>query len=139
MHQTCCRQAGESDAIASWCRLAGVLCASSSTTVMTSSTLIRQLTSYFLELCDVEYDRLGCYYDRHQNPRPLPKYILTERQKNLAISTGGEIDWRHYDVYLPRFTCKCAKKALEKGYSTFGIQYYGKFVCSGEVGPHKQH
>ena len=38
---------------------------------------------------------------------------------------GQSIDWWNYDVFLPMFACECAKKTVEKGYNTFGLEYYG--------------
>ena len=74
--------------------------------------------------CDLDIERIGCFKDRKE-PRLLPEYIMTDREKKLAIYSGQSIDWRNWDVYLPGFVCRCAKAAKERGYNTFGVQYYG--------------
>lgn len=76
--------------------------------------------------CDLDIERIGCFKDNKKAPRPLPDYIMTDRQKNLKIYSGQSIDWRNWDVYLPTFVCRCAKLAKEKGHDTFGVQYYGE-------------
>ncbi|KAL9957679.1 hypothetical protein ACROYT_G034603 [Oculina patagonica] len=88
-----------------------------------------QWTNFVFELvpdCDLDFERIGCFKDNKKAPRPLPDYIMTDRQKNLKIYSGQSIDWRNWDVYLPSFVCRCAKIAKEKGHATFGVQYYGE-------------
>ncbi|XP_028411153.1 uncharacterized protein LOC114533760 [Dendronephthya gigantea] len=82
--------------------------------------------------CPVKFERLGCYRDRGDVP-PLRHYILTDRQRGLKVSSGRDIDWYHYDTYLPEFACRCAMKTVERGWNTFGLQYYGE-CWSGENG-----
>ncbi len=79
--------------------------------------------SNFSESCPVKFERVGCYRDRG---RPLSSYILTDRDKRHRASSGRDIDWNHYDTYLPDFACRCAMKTVEYGWNTFGVQYYGK-------------
>ena len=55
----------------------------------------------------------------------LPDYIMTDREEGLAVSSGRRIDWQNWDVYMPEFACRCAKKAKENGLHIFGVQYYG--------------
>lgn len=80
--------------------------------------------------CPVKFERLGCYRDKRANNnnvnRPLNEYLLTDRQHGISASSGRSIDWYHFDTYLPEFACRCAQKTVEKGYNTFGVQYYGK-------------
>ena len=76
--------------------------------------------------CELDMDRIGCFKDNRKDPRPLPEYIMTDRQRGLKVSSGQSIDWRNWDVYLPEFICRCAKKAKERGHNTFGMQFYGE-------------
>lgn len=78
--------------------------------------------------CGEQFERVGCFRDDQIVPRPVPDYIMTDRQKNLAIYSGQSIDWRNWDVYMPQFLCRCAKEAKEKGYTIFGVQFYGKQI-----------
>ena len=86
-------------------------------------------TLYFISSlvpdCDVDIERIGCFKDNQKAPRPLPDYIMTDREARLGIYSGQSIDWRNWDVYLPNFVCRCAQLAKEKGHDTFGVQYYG--------------
>ncbi|PFX20415.1 uncharacterized protein LOC111336924 [Stylophora pistillata] len=88
-----------------------------------------QWTNFVFELesdCEIDFERIGCFKDNKRNPRPLPEYEMTDRESRLKIYSGQPIDWRNWDVYLPRFVCRCAKLAKEKGFKTFGVQYYGE-------------
>ena len=77
--------------------------------------------------CGLDFERLGCFRDNKQEPRPIPSYMMTDREPRLKIYSGQSIDWRNWDVYLPEFVCRCAKLAKLKGHSTFGVQYYGVY------------
>ena len=39
---------------------------------------------------------------------------------------GRKIDWFNWNVYMPGFACRCAKKAKELGYDVFALQFYGE-------------
>lgn len=78
--------------------------------------------------CAEQFERVGCFRDNQIVPRPIPDYIMTDRQRNLAIYSGQSIDWRNWDVYMPQFVCRCAKEAKQKGYTLFGVQFYGKQI-----------
>lgn len=89
----------------------------------------QQWTNFVYELesdCGLDFERLGCFRDNKQEPRPIPSYMMTDREPRLKIYSGQSIDWRNWDVYLPEFVCRCAKLAKLKGHSTFGVQYYGE-------------
>ena len=73
--------------------------------------------------CPVKFERMGCYKD---STRPLSDYILTDRDIYHPKFSGISIDWLNYDTHLPDFSCRCAQKAVEEGFNTFGIQYYGR-------------
>ena len=78
---------------------------------------------YFSETyaCDVHFEKIGCYNDYSRNN----ELALTARDHRSSKYMGEPIDWWNYDIFLPKFACECAKKVLEKGYNTFGLQYYG--------------
>lgn len=89
----------------------------------------KRWTNFVYELepdCAEQFERIGCFRDNQIVPRPIPDYIMTDRQRNLAIYSGQSIDWRNWDVYMPQFVCRCAKEAKEKGYTLFGVQFYGE-------------
>lgn len=80
--------------------------------------------------CDLQVEAIGCYADKHiKSHRPLPGYVLTDRDPTLKeIYSGHSIDWRNWDVYMPEFICRCAKKAKAMNKATFAVQYYGVFI-----------
>lgn len=79
------------------------------------------------ERCEVEFERVGCYRDNHfSNARPLSRYALNDRDPHHPRFSGKLIDWRSWDVYVPDFACRCAKKARELGSNFFGLQFYGE-------------
>ncbi|CAB4032175.1 Hypothetical predicted protein, partial [Paramuricea clavata] len=80
---------------------------------------------YEIQICPVKFERLGCYKDRHHPlMRPLNEYILTDRDRRHPAFSGRVIDWQNFDTYLPDLACRCAMKTVEKGWNTFGVQYY---------------
>ena len=78
--------------------------------------------------CQVTFEKKGCFKDDQKPPRPLPNYILTDRDSSLKIYSGKEIDWGNWVNYLPDFVCRCAQLAKSKNFKFFGIQYYGMFL-----------
>ena len=75
--------------------------------------------------CPVTFERIGCYRDFS---RALFDYILTDMDSSLSIYSGMPVDWENFGTYIPDFACRCAQKAAEKGYDTFGLQFYGKYI-----------
>ncbi|KAJ7340116.1 hypothetical protein OS493_002842 [Desmophyllum pertusum] len=89
----------------------------------------KQWKNFVYELetdCALGFEWIGCFKDDKKDPRPLPDYIMTDRERRLKIYSGQSIDWRNWDVYLPQFVCRCATLAKEKGHDTFSVQYYGE-------------
>ncbi|CAB3989558.1 Hypothetical predicted protein [Paramuricea clavata] len=72
--------------------------------------------------CDVHFEKIGCYKDYEQDN----EHVLSARVPGASNYVGQPIDWWNYDVFLPMFACECAKKTVENGYNTFGLQYYGE-------------
>lgn len=83
----------------------------------------------------MDFERIGCFKDNKIGPRPLPEYIMTDRERVLKIYSGQSIDWRNWDAYLLEFVCRCAELAKTKGYTTFGVQYYGTSKGTFSQGP----
>lgn len=90
---------------------------------------IRFLTYFFVvaePMCDVKYQKLGCFKDRTKKPRLLEKLILTDRDPKSPVFSNFSVDWGNWDSYLPSLACRCAKKAAEYKYTHFGLQHYGR-------------
>ena len=79
-----------------------------------------------LDFCSVKFERIGCFNDKKDSPRLLPSYLLNDKDEQLQSFSGQFIDWENWYEHLPDFVCRCAKRALEKGWRLFGIQFWGK-------------
>ena len=79
-----------------------------------------------LDFCSVRFERIGCFNDKKDSPRLLPSYMLNDRDEHLQSFSGQLIDWENWYEHLPDFVCRCAKRALEKGWRLFGIQFWGE-------------
>ena len=77
-------------------------------------------------LCPLHFKPTGCYKDNQVKPRPLPDYIMNERDYTLPNWNGHIIDWNNWDKYMPALICRCAMAAKKGNYKYFGIQFYGK-------------
>ena len=94
-----------------------------------TSFLFSNLYSFILD-CDTYYEPIGCYKDYNNKPRPLPKYILTERDYSHHTYEGNLIKWQEWNNYSPLMLCRCATKAKKMGYTTFSMQFFGKTLSS---------
>ncbi|KAK3728149.1 hypothetical protein QZH41_019468 [Actinostola sp. cb2023] len=74
--------------------------------------------------CGIHYKAIGCYKD--DSRRPLPEQILNERDTTSIVYGGRLINWHDWDNYIEGFACRCAELAQKKGYSVFGLQFYGE-------------
>ncbi|EDO40033.1 predicted protein [Nematostella vectensis] len=84
--------------------------------------------------CDLKFEKVGCFADNHKVARPLPVYIMTDRDKSRTdISSGHSIDWAHWDTYIPELACRCAHITKAKGWNTFGLQFYGECWSSKDA------
>eukprot|EP00795_Rhopilema_esculentum_P011264 gene11264-21455_t len=81
--------------------------------------------------CDIPYAPVGCFKDNNVDPRPLPEYVMNERDYSTSNWNGKLIDWKNWDTYSPQFICRCAKAVKEKGFTYFGAQFFGE-CWSGE-------
>ena len=68
---------------------------------------------------------MGCWKDKRKD-RALPKLIMTDRDPGSPHFSNILIPWGAYKAYLSQLICRCAKKAEDKGFVYFGIQFYGK-------------
>jgi len=76
--------------------------------------------------CDVAYEPIGCFKDNLNLPRPLPEYIMNERDYSHHGWNGHLINWKEWNTYSPGFLCRCAKAVKEKNYTIFAAQFYGE-------------
>ena len=79
-----------------------------------------------LDICSVRFERIGCFNDKRDSSRLLPSYLLNDIDEQLQSFSGQLIDWENWYEHLPDFACRCAKRALEKGWRLFGIQFWGE-------------
>lgn len=70
----------------------------------------------------VEYEKVGCFYDSLDNPRPLPTLIENYR---------GVFDWTDPQGTINSEVLQCARKVSQRGFTIFGLQFFGE-CWSGE-------
>jgi len=71
------------------------------------------------------FEKVECFNDRKKR-RSLPDYLLNDRDVTIPNFSGQRIDWRNWDVYLPKFACRCAEAAKNHSAAFFGVQFYGE-------------
>ncbi|XP_020906502.1 uncharacterized protein LOC110244635 isoform X2 [Exaiptasia diaphana] len=76
--------------------------------------------------CSVQFERVGCFHDDQEPPRPLPDYILSERDPTASSYNGTNIDWANWNTYMPAFICRCAALAKRLGRKIFSLQFMGE-------------
>lgn len=69
---------------------------------------------------------IGCFHDDLKKPRPVPNYILNERDYHVKNWNGHLIDWAHWTSYSPQMVCRCAEAAKKRGDDYFAIQFWGE-------------
>ena len=74
--------------------------------------------------CAVPYKAVGCFQD--SPARALKEHVLNERDRKSKVYFGDRIDWMNWNNYMPAFACRCAKIVKAKGYTVFGLQFYGR-------------
>jgi len=86
----------------------------------------------FVQCCDLDYYAVGCYQD-DINDRTMTELLLTDRDSSSPVYSGQNINWANWNQYIRDLVCRCAGKTRDKGYRTFGIQFYGKlyFIVYG--------
>ncbi|XP_028412299.1 uncharacterized protein LOC114535118 [Dendronephthya gigantea] len=80
--------------------------------------------------------KLGCWNELGDftPPRAMPELLLTARDKSSRVYAGYEFNRHNYAAFLERFICDCVSKIKEKGYSVFGLQFYGECWSGPTVG-----
>ncbi|XP_032230545.1 uncharacterized protein LOC116614066 [Nematostella vectensis] len=77
--------------------------------------------------------KLGCYRGYVGKQRYLlNKLLFTDRDPSSRVFSGQTINWRNWKTYVNGLACRCAKAAYNKGYTMFGLQFYGE-CWSGPV------
>ena len=67
--------------------------------------------------CSLQFEKVGCFKDLHRSQRPLPSYLMNDRDVFHPRFSGKLINWTNWDVYVPYFACRCAKIANKKGWT----------------------
>eukprot|EP00794_Sanderia_malayensis_P000211 gene211-827_t len=75
--------------------------------------------------CERRWKKVGCF-DDHLDPRPLPQELVNRRDPYNHNYDGHMIDWNDYPGTLHALYCKCAELTEQKGFSHFGLQFYGE-------------
>ena len=76
---------------------------------------------------EAPFEKVECFNDKHKsNQRPLPDYLFSDRDPSIKQFSGQMVDWRNWDMYLPKFVCRCAKAAKNHNTTFFGMQFFGK-------------
>ncbi|XP_048578036.1 uncharacterized protein LOC116611466 [Nematostella vectensis] len=73
------------------------------------------------QTCSEDFYKLGCFRDSRWS-RGMSELLINDRQR----SSPNQLNWNDWNKYLPGLACRCAAKAREKGYTLFGIQFYGE-------------
>ncbi|KAJ7391354.1 hypothetical protein OS493_018397 [Desmophyllum pertusum] len=77
--------------------------------------------------CERTWTKIGCFKDNITPTRPLPEMLLNDRDRNSKYHQSNyRLDWHKWTESTHSLACRCAAKALEKGYTVFGIQFYGE-------------
>lgn len=76
--------------------------------------------------CEVPYKARGCYGDN--SSRVFKVQVVNERDPSSKVYGGRRIDWRNWNSYIEGFACRCAKLVKAKGWTVFGLQFYGKSI-----------
>ena len=76
--------------------------------------------------CPVTFKRKGCYKDRHDDIKPLPELLFTDRDSSSRLFSGTTIASKDWGNYILKLICRCAEQANQKRFAFFGIQQYGR-------------
>ncbi|CAH3028481.1 unnamed protein product, partial [Porites evermanni] len=85
------------------------------------------LANDFIKCDDMnEWKKVGCFQDLVDGTRALPKQLVNIRDQFSKVYQAPLLDWLHVSDSWRRLACECAKKARDKGYKVFGLQFYGE-------------
>lgn len=88
---------------------------------LTSITVLQVSGSF--EGCEENFVKEGCFKDKK---RPLPVLLLNYRNQ-LKES------WNDWENFIKRLACSCANVTRSKGFTYFGLQFFGE--CWSGVKP----
>lgn len=71
---------------------------------------------------------VGCFHDDMVPPRPVPNYVMNERDYTHHGWNGILIDWQNWVSYSPEMICRCADAASKRNDDYFAIQFWGKHI-----------
>jgi len=80
-----------------------------------------------------QIEPIGCFHDDLVPPRPVPNYVMTERDYRHKGWNGRLIDWANWKTYSPEMICRCADAASKRGDDYFSIQFWGECWSGKEV------
>ncbi|XP_065057183.1 coadhesin-like [Rhopilema esculentum] len=76
--------------------------------------------------CERKWKKVGCFHDNIFPERPLKYELLNRRDPYNHNFDGHMINWQDYPGTLYSLYCKCAELTEAKGYTHFGLQFYGE-------------
>ncbi|XP_078373834.1 coadhesin-like [Oculina patagonica] len=77
--------------------------------------------------CGRAWTKIGCFKDNIKPSRPLPEMLLNDRDRRSKYHEPGyRLNWHRWQESTHSLACRCAQKALEKGYTVFGLQFFGE-------------
>ncbi|EDO34921.1 predicted protein [Nematostella vectensis] len=83
--------------------------------------------------------KIGCLKGWENGHRLIWNELLfTDRDPSSNVFSGILIDWANWQDYINSLACRCARAAYKKGYTYFGLQFYGECWSgpySGRLGP----
>jgi len=86
-------------------------------------TLICTLAS--AQQCKRKWKKVGCFHD-YVKIRPLIYELVNRRDPYNHHFDGKLINWNDYPGSLHELYCRCAELTEQKGYTHFGLQFYGE-------------
>ena len=111
-----------------------------------NTILIRNCVLMAETACNETFLRIGCFYDHHVSPRPMPELIFTDRNTGHEKFSGTKMDLINWNDYMSDLVCRCARNARLMSYVMFSLQFYGWYIydisnlnvfCT--AGQHKKH
>ncbi|XP_022795168.1 coadhesin-like [Stylophora pistillata] len=77
--------------------------------------------------CSRKWSKIGCFRDKINPTRPLPEMLLNDRDRRSKYHQPGyRLHWGKWKESIHSLACRCAEKAKQKGYTVFGLQFYGE-------------
>jgi len=75
--------------------------------------------------CERKWKKVGCFHD-YVTTRPLLYELLNRRDPYNHNFDGKLINWKAYPATLKELYCRCAELTEQRGYTHFGLQFYGE-------------